>query len=98
MCRKSGLERKRHCGWLGLGEQPKTATVWARKRIALSVCPKSYITAESISLLDEFAVRRRLGRVDVTNLSGRQVDAFLILEEAVAEEIRDGQQNAKHNL
>ena len=98
MCRKSGLEKKRNCGWLGFREGPKAAPVWARKGIALGVCPRSYVTGESIALLDEFAVNRRLGRADVSRLSGRQVDAFLILEEAVAAEIKDGQQNSRNNL
>ena len=98
MCRKSGLERKRRCGWLGLGEEPRAAPVWARKEVALGVCPKSYITGESLALLDEFVIRRRLGRTEISEMSGRQVDAFLILEEAVAEEIRDGQQNSRNHI
>ena len=98
MCRKSGLERKRRCGWLSLGEEPKAAPVWARKGVALGVCPKSYITADSLALLDDFAVRRRLGKVDISEMSGRQVDAFLVLEEAVAREIRDGQQDSRRDL
>ena len=72
--------------------------MWARKSVALGVCPKSYITAESIALLNEFAVIRRFARADISELSGRQLDAFLILEEAVAAEIRDGQQNSRNNL
>ena len=72
--------------------------MWARKDVALGVCPKSYITGESMAWLDEFVVQRRLGRTDISRLSGRQVDAFLILEEAAAREIRDGQQDSRHHL
>jgi hypothetical protein len=55
------------------------------------MCPKSYITGESIVLVEDFLVRRRLGRIVLPELTGRQADAFTILEEAVTAEMRDGQ-------
>jgi hypothetical protein len=64
----------------------------------LTTCPKAYITAESRTLVEEFFARRRLGGLELRKLSGRQVDAFLILEEAVAAEIRDGQQHSRDAL
>jgi hypothetical protein len=69
--------------------------VWARREIAVATCPKSYITAESVTLLEEFAARRRLGSTDVAELSARQVDAFMILEKALTEELRNGRQNTR---
>jgi hypothetical protein len=38
------------------------------------------VTAESLGLVEEFLVRRRLGGLDFDELSARQVEAFLILE------------------
>jgi len=75
-CRKNGLEIKRRCGWLGLKPE---GVVWARKGVATRSCPKSYVTAESEGLVEEFLVRRRLGETGVEGFSARQVEAFVIL-------------------
>lgn len=73
--------------------------VWARKRISLTTCPKAYVTAESMQMVEEFLVRKRLGcRMDPQNLSARQVDAFLVLEGIVAAELRDGEQNTRQTV
>jgi hypothetical protein len=68
--------------------------VWARKDLSLDTCPKSYISAESEALVEEFLVWRRLGRVHLADLSARQVDAFVILERAFAG-LNNGQQNTR---
>jgi hypothetical protein len=62
--------------------------VWARKTVATESCPKSYITAESDGLVEDFLVRRRLGGMNFKELSARQVEGFLILEQALAAELR----------
>jgi hypothetical protein len=98
ICRRSGLEKKRGCGWLPRGERKQVAPVWARKHIALETCPKSTITAESQSLVEEFLVRRRLRALGWEGLSARQVEAFVILEKALAAEMEDGQHNTRHTL
>ena len=54
--------------------------------MAIESCPKSYITSESEELLEDFLVRRRLGGMTFGELSARQVEAFLILEQALAAE------------
>jgi hypothetical protein len=59
------------------------------------MCPKSYITAESVTLLEEFAIRRRLGGMGVAELSARQADAFVILEKTLTEELKNGRQNTR---
>lgn len=64
----------------------KGAPVWARKTVAIESCPKSYITAESEGLVEDFLVRRRLGGMRVGELSARQVEGFLVLEQALAAE------------
>ena len=66
------------------------APVWARKTVATESCPKSYITAESEGLVEDFLVRRRLGGMNFGELSARQVEGFLILEQALAAELRGG--------
>jgi hypothetical protein len=62
------------------------APVWARKTIAIESCPKSYITAESESWVEEFLIRRRLGGLNFEELSARETEAFLVLEQALAAE------------
>jgi hypothetical protein len=69
--------------------------IWARRGLSLTTCPKSYITAESLALVEEFVVRRRLGAMDLTDLSARQVEAFAVLEKAVISLRNDGQHNAE---
>jgi len=64
--------------------------VWARADVAIETCPKSFITAESIGLVEEFLVRRRLGGMNFENLTARQVEAFVILEKALEKEMKHG--------
>jgi hypothetical protein len=72
--------------------------VWARRGIALTSCPKSTMHAESEALVEEFFVRRRLGGTAFEQLSARQVDAFVILESALAGERADGERRTKYTL
>jgi hypothetical protein len=48
------------------------------------------ITGESLALLEEFLVRRRLGMQDSMDLAARKVDAFLILRDEIEREEGDG--------
>jgi hypothetical protein len=72
--------------------------VWVRKGVAITTCPKSYITAESLTLVEDYLVRRRLNGIEFSELSGRQVEAFLILEKALAEEMNDDQHDTRRTL
>lgn len=72
-------------------EEVSGPLVWARGQIALRTCPKSYISSDSQTLVEEFLVRRRLGAMDFEELSARQVEAFVILENAFTSEMNDGQ-------
>jgi hypothetical protein len=76
-------------------EEFKAPPVWARKDVALFTCPKSYITPDSETLVEEFFVRRRMGAIDFSELSARQVEAFAILENALTAEMRDGEQKRR---
>ena len=72
--------------------------MWARKDVAAETCPKSYITAESQTLVEDYLVRRRLNGIEFSELSARQVEAFLILEKALAAEMSDDQHNTRRTL
>ena len=51
--------------------------------------------AESEALVEDFLVRRSLRSIDVGELTAREVDAFVILERALTQEMNDGQHNTR---
>jgi hypothetical protein len=69
--------------------------VWARRGMSLGACPRSVVTAESQTTVEEFFIRRRLGLMDEEHLTARQVEAFAILEQELAAEIKYAQHNAR---
>jgi len=69
--------------------------VWARREAILGTCPRSAITAESQTTVEEFFIRRRLGLMNEEQLTARQVEAFAILEKELAAEIKHEQHNAR---
>jgi hypothetical protein len=98
VCRRTGLERKRRCGWLGVPENQRAHPVWARGHVSTSMCPKSMISAESESVVEEYFVRRRMGSIRLDDLSARQAEAFLILEREIQTEKTNVQHNAGNAL
>jgi hypothetical protein len=89
-CRKSGLEKKRRCGWLNEPLSPSSELVWARRGMGLTTCPTSYVSAESNSLLEEFHAWKLFGATDFYQLPARTVEAILILENELRLERNDG--------
>ena len=86
-CRKAGLEMKRRCGWIPAARETPAKAVWARKRVATDLCPKSLVTAQSLAWLEQFYVWCKLGVRDTSHMSAREVEAFLILgQELLAEQ------------
>ena len=61
--------------------------MWAHGGVAIDSCPRSYISDESECLVEDFFVRRRVTGTTFDDLSARQVEAFAILEQALAEEM-----------
>jgi hypothetical protein len=85
-CRKQGLEKKRRCGWQDTTEDT-SKTVWARNGLAVSTCPKSLITGESLAFLEEYQTRRLFGDfANLNSLPAKNVDAFCVLEQLLAKE------------
>lgn len=86
-CRKSGLEKRRRCGWVGEALETPERVVWARKGAASEVCPRSSISGQSMAWLEAFAARKRLGAAEgVAGMAARDVEAFLVLEQEWAAE------------
>ena len=63
--------------------------------MTLRTCPKSYVTGDSETLVEEFLVRRRLRGIEFGQLDARHVEAFVILEQALTSEMNDGQHNTR---
>ena len=84
-CRKAGLEIKRRCGWIPRALETPERIVWAKNSAATTVCPKSFITAQSMAWLEDYLVRRKLGQKGIESLGAREVEAFLILEQELTE-------------
>ncbi|MDE3196797.1 MAG: hypothetical protein KGN84_10665 [Acidobacteriota bacterium] len=63
--------------------------VWGRKQTHVDQCPKTFVTAGSLALLEEFFVRRRLGVPDSLDAEARKIDAFLILNDLLEKEKTD---------
>jgi hypothetical protein len=95
-CRKNGLEVKRRCGFLSAEKRGQPRLVWVRKRARAEECPKSLVTGESLSLLEEFFVRRRLGMAEGMELAARKADAFVLLREEMEREERDVASSSEH--
>jgi hypothetical protein len=90
VCRKSGLERKRRCGWLPAAVDTPAHVVWTRAGLATTTCPRSYITGESVAWLEAFEVWRRFGHTDPQELPARQVHAMMCLENELSQEMKRG--------
>jgi len=88
-CRQHRLEEKRRCGFLPADRRGERRIVWGRKLIQVEECPKSLVTGESLALVEEFFVRRRLGISYSPELPARKVDAFVILSDEMEREERD---------
>jgi hypothetical protein len=54
--------------------------VWGRGRVCTNTCPKSFITAESKALLEEYLAWKRIGGVSYLVLDARASEAFAILD------------------
>jgi hypothetical protein len=64
--------------------------VWARGRVAIEECPKSYISARSLEWIDRYALWRRLGMLYSEPISVKDLEAFTALEQELATERGDG--------
>lgn len=91
VCRTSGLERRRRCGWLETDTGSGTAIVWAGGQVSLTTCPTSYVTSESIALLEEFHAWKLLGMGSCYDLPARLVEAIFVLENELRTVNNDGQ-------
>lgn len=91
-CRKSGLEKKRRCGWQAGAETAPSSVVWVRGRVSCDTCPVSFSTPQSKWMLDEFHAWKLFGVLDHNVLPAKLVDALFILEGELKTEMRNAQE------
>lgn len=89
-CRKSGLAQQRRCGWGERRPGEHGPPVWSRGGAAAWECPKTFITGESLTLLEEFQAWKLGGIRDWYKMPARTVDGFLALELELRREMERG--------
>jgi hypothetical protein len=55
--------------------------VWARGGLGIQECPRSYVTAESVSWLEMYAAWRKAA--DIREMAAKDVEAMLVLEREI---------------
>jgi hypothetical protein len=83
---------KRRCGRTPAAQATPARVVWARKGVATKVCPRSYISGESMAWLEEFETWRRIGFPDLQTMTARQAHAIVILQQEFCSEAQRGEQ------
>lgn len=69
-----------------MDDQP-ARVVWARRSVAIESCPVSYVSPESLILIQEFEAWKLFGCNDVFSLPARTVEAFYVLEKELRAEM-----------
>jgi hypothetical protein len=85
-----GLEVRRRCGFLSTDQLGPEKPVWLRGSVVSHECPKSFITAESIAMVERFYVRKEFGGVAGDELSARDAEGFVILQKEWQMEQQNG--------
>lgn len=83
---------KRRCGRVPAAVATPPRVVWARKGVATTICPRSYISGESVAWLEEFETWKRIGFPDLERITARQVHAIVILQQELYSEVQRGEQ------
>lgn len=78
----------RRCAWRNDQEQSQARPVWVRGKTLAFCCPKSIITSQSFSFIEQFLYWKRCGG-DLWLLDAKAVDAILLLEDESEKENRN---------
>ncbi len=81
----------RNCAWIPARSEPISRVVWARRNVIAFQCPKSIITAQSLSLLEQFHIWKEFGGGTPWSIDAKAAEAILVLEEASRKENERGQ-------
>ena len=66
--------------------------VWVRRKAVTTSCPRSYVSADSLSWLEQYLAWRAGGGGSLIDLPARMAEAFLILEQEWREESEHAQE------
>jgi len=80
--------KTRRCAWRVEKEEAAVRPVFARGKTIALRCPKSIITAKSLSFIECFVYWKRCGG-DLWSLDAKSADAILALQEESAKEIKN---------
>jgi hypothetical protein len=86
-CSRNGLTQIRNCGFENGVRSNAARTVWARRSVSTTQCPKSIVTSESLSLLEQFQIWKRFGSADMLRMNARAAEAFVLLDDELQQEI-----------
>lgn len=86
-CRRQGLEARRRCGFLPEAKRGTARVVWARGRVATEECPTSWVTPQSVELIEKFFAWKTVGAREVT---AKEAEAFVLLEQELRAELANG--------
>ncbi len=64
--------------------------IWVHGRTGVDECPKSFVTAASVELVEKFLAWKASGAGGWGELSARCADAFQVLEEEWRNEVANG--------
>ena len=77
---KSGLVKARRCAWLKDTDEFSATPVWVRGKTVAFRCPKSIITGQSLTFIEQFFYWKRCGG-DLWALDAKCADALMVLQE-----------------
>lgn len=81
----------RNCAWAGVAGTANSRAVWARAGVIACQCPKSIITAQSLSYVEQFRIWKELGGGTPLSIEAKAAEAILVLEQAWRRENEHGQ-------
>ncbi len=73
-------------------EGESAAIVWGRNGVFARSCPRSYVSADSLTWIEEHHVWRLTGRSGLLGMPSRKSEAFLMLESEWMREKQHGEQ------
>lgn len=73
--------RIRKCAWAFPNEVTDKKAVWARNSVSCERCPKSVVTAESLTYLEQFGVWKQLGGQSLWAFDAKAADAIILLDQ-----------------
>ena len=86
------MEAKRRCGFIAPELRGPKKVVWGHGGTATDECPKSLISPESLEFVEKFLVWKFSGGGGFGEITAREADAFMMLEEEWRRESKNGEQ------